>query len=622
MKQLKFFQLNNLPIRYKLIIMFLLISILPSIGLGLLIDYTVERIIGRQVNENTLQLIGKVNKSLEFYVSNMQNMTYLIAFDPGVQQFLKGNNSGGSEEEQENSFYSMHKFLQGFTTLYSEVAGVMVVNSKGDYISNELYARSSQPLTEESWFKEAVAGRGIYKILGKPGHRNITSHANYKEDEVISVVRAILNPNTQQVEGVVLIDLKLRVIAEAVKDVRLGKTGYLLVIDHDGGHIYSPAKPIIRDIPKQWVMEGSTGNFSQTVDGEKLQIIYRKSSFTDWTTVGVFSSRESALEVQEIRFYVITFVFFLCLLNIAAAIYLAHSMSRPINQLMSFMQKAESGDLTIRYWGEREDEVGKLGRSFNTMLAQMNKLLSLTELQGRQKREAELRSLQAHIKPHFLYNTLDTIHWMVKKKGAEDVAEVVQSLSKLFRIGLSKGNDIIPLTDEIEHIQSYLVIQKTRYKDKLNYTLDISPDVQQLYVIKLVLQPIVENAIYHGIKERRGPGHIAIKAYLDEGSLLLSVSDDGVGMSPEKLEQLRRLLGSTVATPKLSEHDLKELREREHQDVLRSKKLQEQQGYGVLNVQARIQLTFGERYGMSIESTLGEGTTVTIALPILRDIHG
>lgn len=620
MKQLKFFQLNNLPIRYKLIIMFLLISILPSIGLGLLIDYTVERIIGKQVNENTLQLIGKVNKSLEFYVSNMQNMTYLIAFDPGVQQFLQGKDSSGSQAERENSVYAMRKFLQGFTTLYSEVAGVMVVNSKGEYISNELYARSSQPLTEESWFKEAVASKGIYKILGKPGHRNITSHANYKEDEVISVVRAVLNPNTQEVEGVVLIDLKLRVIAEAVKDVRLGKTGYLLVIDHDGGHIYSPAKPIIRDIPKQWVMEGSSGNFSKTVEGEKLQIIYRKSSFTDWTTVGVFSSKESALEVQEIRFYVITFVFFLCLLSIAAAIYLAHSMSRPINQLMSFMQKAENGDLTIRYWGEREDEVGKLGRSFNTMLAQMNKLLSLTELQGRQKREAELRSLQAHIKPHFLYNTLDTIHWMARKKGAEDVAEVVQSLSKLFRIGLSKGNDIIPFTDEIEHIQSYLVIQKTRYKEKLNYTLDISPEVQQLYVIKLVLQPIVENAIYHGIKERRGPGHIAIKAYAAEDTLLLSISDDGVGMSPGKLEQLRKLLESTVATPKLSEHDLKELKE--HQEGDNFKKTKEQQGYGVLNVQARIQLTFGERYGMSMESAEGKGTTVTITLPILRDIHG
>jgi two-component system sensor histidine kinase YesM len=609
-KQLKFFQMNNLPIRYKLIIMFLLISILPSIGLGLLIDYTVERIIGRQVNENTIQLIGKVNRSLEFYVSNMQNMTYLIAFDPGIKRFL---------EQQAADEYAMRKFLQGYTTLYSEIAGIMVVNAKGEYISNELYARSEKPLTEESWYKAAATDKGIFKIVGKPSGRNITSHASYTENEVISVARAILNPDTQQVEGVVLIDLKLRVIAEAVKDVRLGKTGYLLVIDKDGSHIYSPTKPIIRDIPKEWALEGNVGSFAKTVQGEELQFIYRKSTFTDWTTVGVFSTKESALEVQEIRFYVISFVFFLSLLSIAAAIYLAYSMSRPINQLMSFMQKAESGDMTIRYWGEREDEVGQLGRSFNTMLAQVNRLLLLTELQGKQKREAELRSLQAHIKPHFLYNTLDTIHWMARKKGAEDVAEVVQSLSRLFRIGLSKGNDIIPLADEIEHIQSYLTIQKTRYKDKLNYTLDVEDDVQPLYVLKLLLQPIVENAIYHGIKERRGPGHITITAKSEEGALLLSITDDGKGMTQAKLATLRQALAGSVIS-EVDGFDTAAMTA-ETMETREGKELQGQ-GYGIQNVQARIRLTFGERYGLVIDSEEGVGTTVTIVHPILKDITG
>lgn len=641
MKRLKFFQMNNLPIRYKLIIMFLLISILPSIGLGLLIDYTVERIIGRQVNDNTLQLIGKVNRSLEFYVSNMQNMTYLIAFDPDIKQFLRegiptdqangGDGAGaGLNDRQDTAEYTMRKFLQGFTTLYSEIAGIMVVNNKGDYISNELYARSEQPLTKESWYKEAADGRGIFKILGKPSARNITSHANYTEEEVISVARAMLDPDTGQVDGVVLIDLKLRVIAEAVKDVRLGKTGYLLVIDKDGDHIYSPAKPIIRDIPKEWVIESNTGSFAKTVQGEELQFIYRRSTFTDWTTVGVFSTKESALEVQEIRFYVISFVFFLSLLSIAAAIYLAYTMSRPINQLMSFMQKAESGDMTIRYWGEREDEVGQLGRSFNTMLAQVNRLLMLTELQGRQKREAELRSLQAHIKPHFLYNTLDTIHWMTRKKGADDVAEVVQSLSRLFRIGLSKGNDMIPLSDEIEHIQSYLIIQKTRYKDKLNYTLDAADDIKHLYVLKLLLQPIVENAIYHGIKERRGPGHIAITAKAEDGSLLLQVSDDGKGMPPDKLAMLRKLLDDAVISSPAGAGEASFMEQRGRQlstmQEIDSKEGLDTEtqgsGYGLQNVQARIQLTFGGRYGMIIDSEEGSGTTVTIVHPLLKDITG
>ncbi|MGV2686609.1 sensor histidine kinase, partial [Clostridium perfringens] len=139
-------------------------------------------------------------------------------------------------------------------------------------------------------------------------------------------------------------------------------------------------------------------------------------------------------------------------------------------------------------------------------LLQIRKLMKLSELREKQKREAELRSLQAHIKPHFLYNTLDTIHWMARKKGADDVSDLVESLSRLFRIGLSKGDDIISMSDEWMHISSYLQIQKTRYRDRLQVEMELSPEAEKLYVLKLLLQPVVENAIYHGIKARRGPG--------------------------------------------------------------------------------------------------------------------
>lgn len=261
------------------------------------------------------------------------------------------------------------------------------------------------------------------------------------------------------------------------------------------------------------------------------------------------------------------------------------------------MKKAESGDLSIRYKGDRKDEIGMLGRSFNTMLAQINNLLDLTELQARQKREAELQALQAHIKPHFLYNTLDTINWMARKKGAMDVAEVVESLSQLFRIGLSKGNDMILLEQEIEHIYSYLQIQKARYKEKLNFNITIDPKLNNLSVIKLVLQPIVENAIYHGIKERRGPGHIEIIGEEQDGKLVLRVLDDGKGIPKEKLLKLNENLSVTF-------------------DSIEEMRKMNKVGYGVMNVQARIKLTFGDPYGLSIKSEYGKGTIVTILLPI------
>ena len=203
----------------------------------------------------------------------------------------------------------------------------------------------------------------------------------------------------------------------------------------------------------------------------------------------------------------------------------------------------------------RTDEVGMLGRSFNNMLMQITKLIGLVEKEQRQKREAELRSLQAQIKPHFLYNTFDTILWLARKSGAHEVTEVVDSLSRLFRIGLSKGNEVITLMEEFEHVKSYLIIQKTRYKEKLNYSIAIDPSLHSLYVLKLILQPIVENAIYHGIKERRGPGNIDIHARNENEKVVITIRDNGAGMSEEKLGRLRRTLeaAASKSNPSASE---------------------------------------------------------------------
>lgn len=592
LKKLQSFAINDLPIRYKIVSLLLIISILPSIVLGSLVSLAGDKIIENQATEHTLQLIGQANKSLETYVENMQDISYLISFNQDIIDFLYQANSQGT-----NSNYERNQFLQGFTTVNPEIAGILVVNDKGEYISNELYARNLKTLLDEDWYKEAAKNKGIFKVIGHPDERNVKTHVNYTNSEIVSGVRAILDPESQQMIGAILIDLKLRVIAEIIEDVTLGKSGYLMVIDDEGEVIYSPPDSLIEEINPSWFKEKDSNSFSKKINGVSMQFIYRKSSFSNWTTIGVFPTNESVPEVEKINFYVICFLYIVFAFGIGASYYLSYSMSRPINVLNKIMKKVELGDLTIRYKGDRADEIGMLGRSFNTMIEQINRLISLMKIQGRQKREAELQALQAHIKPHFLYNTLDTINWMARKKEAMDVAELVESLSQLFRIGLSKGNDLIPLENEIEHIESYLKIQKARYKDKLNYTISIDPKLNNIVVHKVVLQPIVENAIYHGIKERRGPGHIAIIGEENEGNLVLYVKDDGVGITEERLTQLNQSL--TVSF-----------------DSLEETRSREMIGYGVMNVQARIKLTFGDPYGVSIESEQGKGTVVKIVLPM------
>ncbi|WP_117169587.1 cache domain-containing sensor histidine kinase [Paraliobacillus sediminis] len=594
----RWIQINNLPIRYKLISHFLLISIIPIICLGFLINSTVERVLEEQVNNNTSQLISKVNESLEFHINNMQSITYFIAANKDIQLFLNQN----SEEESMVNEYDITDFLRNFTTISPEVAGLLVVNNEGNYMSNELYAPSGKNLTEEYWYQEAVDNKGIFKIIGKPEGRSITSLVNYRNDEVVSVVRAVVDPYTQEVLGVILIDLKVRVIAETVKDIRLGKTGYLMVIDDQNQTIYQPNEPLIDTIPDQWIDERTTGTFSKLVNDQKLQFIFHKSSFANWTTIGVFPAKETIFEIREIRYYLVIFVFIIMLFGIPVSYILSNSISKPISELMRFMRKAEEGNLAVRYHEKRHDEIGLLGRSFNKMLAQIDQLMRLTKRHERQKREAEFRSLQANINPHFLYNTLDSIQWMARKQKADDIAEVVESLAKLFRIGLSKGRDMIPLSEEIEHLESYLMIQKMRYREKLNYQIQVDESNRSLYVLKFILQPLVENAIYHGIKERRGLGHIIVTAHEKEQKLSIIIQDDGVGMSETQLEEIRQALSEAITRT-------------ENQEENRDKK-----GYGMLNVQARILLTFGEEYGIYMDSKKEIGTRVEIILPILNDL--
>ncbi|HEY8529776.1 MAG TPA: sensor histidine kinase [Paenibacillaceae bacterium] len=533
LQRLKF---RNLPIRYKLLTLFLPITIIPSLMLGILTDIVTNRIIERHLYVNTQQVIAQVNRALENYVGNAQNTTYLIAFNPLIQKFLREGPLDAQERQE------ALQFLRGFPTLQTEIAGLMVISSRGDYLSNDMYARQPGDLTLERWYQEAVAAKGIFRVIGSPERRNVTTHVSYKESEVVSVVRAVLDPETQKVLGVVLIDLKLRVVMETVRNVHLGKTGLLMVLGQEGEPVYVPPQLGFTTIPAAWFGGKTAGQFVREIDDRRLQFIFRKSSFTNWTTVGVFSTAEEAPEMRQIRLYIGTFVFVVVLLGITASFVLAHSISRPIYRLMRFMQRAESGDLSTRQWNGDMDEIGMLGRSYNSMLAKINDLIQLTEKQERQKREAELRTLQAQIKPHFLYNTLDTISWMARKRGAEDVSEMVEALSRLFRIGLSKGNEFIPLAEEFDHVRYYLQIQKQRYQNKLQYELDLDPAIAHLPVLKVILQPIVENAIYHGIKERRGPGTIVVRGERAGDRIRLTVTDDGVGMDAEKLNRLRRRL--------------------------------------------------------------------------------
>ncbi len=279
----------------------------------------------------------------------------------------------------------------------------------------------------------------------------------------------------------------------------------------------------------------------------------------------------------------------LTLMVLAFSIYLPKSFTKPITDLIGVTDRISRGDLTARSNNDSSDEVGVLAHSMNQMIEKINELLSQITKEQIRIREAELELLQSQINPHFLYNTLDTIIWLAEGGDQKRVVDMVKSLSAFFRTSLSRGKDIIMIREELLHAKSYLEIQQFRYQDILEYEIDVPEEFHEYMIPKITIQPLIENALYHGIKNKRGGGMIRITAKRDGDDFMISVTDNGIGMTPERLEEVRSVLTSDAP----SDNTI----------------------YGLYNVNERIKLKFGSKYGISLDSVYNEGSTCNILLP-------
>lgn len=273
----------------------------------------------------------------------------------------------------------------------------------------------------------------------------------------------------------------------------------------------------------------------------------------------------------------------------AASSYLSRVLTNPIKNLEADVKKIAAGNLDIKIHSSGSFEVYHLGTSIQKMAVKIRQLMQAIIREQESKRKSELDSLQAQITPHFLYNTLESIVWMIEAGKREEASEMVTSLARLLRISISKGKNIITLQEELEHVENYLTIQSKRFKNQFTYEIQMEEGIGSLRTIKLIVQPIVENAIYHGMTGMYGDGEIRIHAYTEGEDLFISVQDNGMGMRPEQAEALL--------------------------DYTKEIKTGKGNGLGVRNVQERIQLYFGKEYGMVINSVVDEGTEVLLHLP-------
>ena len=532
-------------------------------------------------SEYTHTIIQQMNQNIDSYIDYMENIAYLISSNEDVQDYLF------DEKIDNEGRYRILNQLQTILDSRSDIRNVGIISKNGRMLINDGSKSVNQDLdlNTQEWYATA---------LEKPNGPILTSsHVQHiisgERPWVITLSRGI---RSGEKEGVFFIDLNYSAISELCDQSTVGTKGYAFILDAKGNIVYHPQQQqlynelqtenisLIMDTDEDTVLTG-TGN-----DGKLYSI--SRSEKTGWTVVDCTNVKELLSKSRQAQSVYVLTAIILVIVALLFSRFMARSITLPIQKLRDSMKKVQEGDFSVSdVVVDSKNEIGSLTKSFDVMTHRIHELMEQNVHEQEEKRKSELKALQSQINPHFLYNALDSIIWMAEGKKNEEVVLMTASLARLLRQSISNEDEVVPIANEVEYARGYLTIQKMRYKDKLEFQIEVDSSILYIPLIKLVLQPIIENAIYHGLKYKESKGLLIVKGFMKDGNAVLQVIDDGVGMDEETLAHI-------YDKHKVNYHS---------------------NGVGVYNVQKRLKLYYGEDYGITYTSELGKGTTATITIP-------
>ncbi len=554
-----------------------------------------EEAVQRTSRDYTEQLIGQVQTNIDSYITHMQNIAEVVQLNEQVQVYLAQREQLSAEQR---ALYRARitSFLNSISRTREDISLILIVGDQGEVLTHdaEITLNPVVDLTNQGWYRAARQNSG--QAVVSSSHVQNVVEGEYRW--VITLSRTINDPLGGAEYGVMLVDLNFSVINELVSRIGLGKKGYLFIVDPQGRIVYHPRQELIySNLEHEYidlVLQRSGSSFE--IGDQRGRRIYSVSSSrnTGWRIVGVNYAAEMVRNRDTISRYYVYAALLCVMVALVVSLVVSHRLSRPILRLRGSMQAVERGDFNISADVSSRNEIGDLARDFNIMIAQIKDLMRRNAEEQELKRKNELLALQNQITPHFLYNTLDSVIWMAEGRQHANVVKTVSALARMLRLSVSRGSELIIIRDEIEHIRNYLTIQKIRYRDMLDFSIDVDASIMHLRTPKVILQPLVENAIYHGIKNKEAGGRVTVSGTLSGGQVVLAVADDGVGLGHNPLYA--------------------DSRARQKHTLINGSRSR----VGVRNVHERIQLYFGTQYGLSFHSNNGSGTLVEVRLPVVE----
>ena len=573
---------KNNSIRYTIFVYFTVTALAAS----LLITFSLYQRLSSQVSEMVMaenqSLINQVARSVESYLRTVMKLSDSLYYGAVKNADLSSQSINNEITLQ----YDNNK---------DNVDNIALFTQSGSLVETVPAARLKNGLkvTEESWFKNALE-KTENQHFSYPHVQYIFDSNENQYRWVVSLSRAIeLTEGTSTTQGVLLVDLSYSSLEHLFDGVTTKKGGYVYLISNDGEILYHPKLQLIdsgRLQENNLAAAGyKDGNHREEFEGKQRIITVKSIGYTGWKVVGVTPKNVVSLNSIKTRLFIVFLI--TLILSVLALInsYISSRITNPIKELEKSVGILEEGNLETPVSIGGSYEIQHLGNSIKNMAKQIRVLMDDIVAEHEAKRKQEFDTLQSQINPHFLYNTLDIIVWMIENEQKAEAVKAVTALARFFRISLSKGKNVITVRDELEHVRNYLMIQHMRFKNKFSYEIHAEEGCMELTSLKLVLQPLVENAIYHGMEFMDGDGEILLNVFQKGDDLYITVTDNGLGMTSE---QVAGLFSNQVHST--------------------SKK---GSGIGVKNVNERIKLYFGEAYGLTIDSEPDEGTTITIHLP-------
>jgi two-component system sensor histidine kinase YesM len=569
---MKFFSIRNKIFLFNACSMLIFLSIVGYILYSMFFNTLKEH----QVNYS-IELANKTQYNLEFFLSTVNNTAALLSNNPNIIEELSTGNGANKKE--------INTILENTSSAHPYLKGIYIIGQNGKvYISDPGIKEQDLVLS----FEDLIAsntGEEVYKDL-----YTYKSNNSYNA-RTLTYTKHIYDYKKQIDYGLLIISINYDFLRELISTSSVSYVNKMLVVDPKGGETLftfpfnSYLDEVIFKHPE--VLSENSLRFTDTVFGEESIIVSDTVKYSNWKIVSIHPLNNILKDIQELFIEMVKMMaLFFVIIAILAYIF-SYGITKPVITLSNSMKQVEKGNLSINVAVKNKDEIGELTAAFNKMVTRIDQLIKRTVENEKQKAEMDFKILQAQINPHFLYNTLDSIRWMATLQNAPIVSTMVSSMINLLKYNFSKKDTLVTLNEEIESVKNYVSIQKYKYGDMFDIVYNIPDPILEYKTIKFILQPIVENAIFHGFEGIEHIGLIEITAYVEEDFLYITISDNGVGMTEEELKN--------VINRKPSKKQYLEI--------------------GIKNVDDRIKFYCGEDSGLSLQSVKDVGTAAIFKLP-------